>query len=91
MGEDGFYNWFGLFLRFLWGWTSGCTVILGRSMLASSERSSYAQKNFSILSLALATLPLIVPMLFAFLGFYQRSTSAICASLIYAITIIFFC
>ena len=90
MGEGVFYNWFGLFLRFLWGLASGCTVILGRSMLASSERSSYAQKNFSILSLALATLPLIVPMLFAFLGFYQRSISAICASLIYAITIIFF-
>lgn len=90
MGEDIFYDGFSLFLRFLWGWTSGCTVILGRSMLASPERSSCAQKNFSVLSLALATLPLIVPLLFAVLGFYQRSMSAICASFVYAITIIFF-
>lgn len=90
MGEHVFHEWFGLLLRFLWGGVSGCTVILGRAMLVSSEKSNHAHKDLSVLSLALATLPLIIPALFAVLVLNQRSASAICASFIYAVTVIMF-
>lgn len=90
IAEGATYEWFGLLLRFLWGGVSGCTVILSRAMLASSESIHQARRNFSVLSLALTTLPLIIPTFFAFLVIYQRSASAIFASIMYGITTLLF-
>jgi hypothetical protein len=88
VGDGIFSEGFELFLRFLWGGASGCTVILGRAMLASPRRSSEAYKNFSALSFALASMPLIVPVVFAIFFLHQRPVAAIFAATVYALTLV---
>ncbi|KJH77423.1 hypothetical protein [Pseudomonas sp. ES3-33] len=88
VGDGIFSEGFELFLRFLWGGASGCTVILGRAMLASPRRSSEAYKNFSALSFALASMPLIVPVVFAIFFLQHRPVAAIFAATVYAFTLV---
>ncbi|MHC8316445.1 hypothetical protein [Pseudomonas sp. LB3P31] len=86
---DGFFGeGLDFFLRFLWGGVSGCTVILGRAMLASPRRSSEAYKNFSALSFCLASMPLIVPVVFSIFFLHQKPVAAIFAAAVYALTLI---
>lgn len=83
---DGVLNeWLDYSLRFYWGVMSGMTVVLARSLLVLPGNDDGSHLNFSILSLALACLPLIFPVLLALGGFYQRSASAVGAAGLYLI------
>ena len=86
VGDGALAEWLDWLLRFFWGVLSGFTVVLARAMLVLPGKEYRSQANFSILSLALACLPLLIPVGLSLGGFYQRAASAVAAAGLY-----FFC
>lgn len=87
-GDGGSAKWVELLLRFCWGWTSGCSVVLARVMLIAPENTNKSRVNFSMLSLGLACFPLIVPVVFSLSDFCQRSASAVAAACFYSVCVL---
>ncbi len=83
VGNGTLVEWLDWVLRLLWGVMSGCTVVLARAMLVLPGKACRSQANFSILSLALACLPLLIPIGLSLGGFYQRTASAVVAAGLY--------
>lgn len=82
-GDSAAVEWLDGVLRFFWGLLSGFAVILARTMLVLPDQGYRSQTNFSILSLALACLPVMIPVSLSLGGFYQRTASAIVAAGLY--------
>ncbi|RAW91183.1 hypothetical protein [Photorhabdus laumondii] len=77
--------------RILWGVISGFIVIMGRNILITAGNEKKTNSDFSILSLALLSLPFLIPVIFSLLGLNSRTSADFFAAFIYSIaSIIYF-
>ncbi|MBS9424964.1 hypothetical protein [Photorhabdus caribbeanensis] len=83
--------WLDTLHRILWGVISGFIVIMGRNILITTENEKKTNSNFSILSLALLSLPFLIPVIFSLLSLNSRTSADFFAAFIYSIaSIIYF-
>ncbi|WP_036774511.1 hypothetical protein [Photorhabdus australis] len=82
--------WLDALHRILWGVISGFIVIMGRNILITEGNENKTSKDFSILSLALLSLPFIIPVIFSFLGLNSRTSADFFAAFIYSIALIIY-
>ncbi|MBS9439370.1 hypothetical protein EAE91_20140 [Photorhabdus noenieputensis] len=77
--------------RILWGVISGFIVIMGRNILITAGNEKKTNSDFSILSLALLSLPFLIPVIFSLLSLNSRTSADFFAAFIYSIaSIIYF-
>ncbi len=83
--------WLDALHRILWGVISGFIVIMGRNILITAENEKKTNSDFSILSLALLSLPFLIPIIFSLLRLNSRTSADFFAAFIYSIaSIIYF-
>ncbi|NHB92447.1 hypothetical protein C5469_09925 [Photorhabdus cinerea] len=83
--------WLDALHRILWGVISGFIVIMGRNILITEGNEKKTNKDFSILSLALLSLPFLTPVIFSLFGLNSRTSADFFAAFIYSIaSIIYF-
>ncbi|KOY63118.1 hypothetical protein AM629_05185 [Photorhabdus heterorhabditis] len=82
--------WLDALHRILWGVISGFIVIIGRNILITEGNEKKTSKDFSILSLALLSLPFIIPVIFSFFGLNSRASADFFAAFIYSIASIIY-
>ncbi|NDK98787.1 hypothetical protein [Photorhabdus bodei] len=83
--------WLDALHRILWGVISGFIVIMGRNILITTGNEKKTNSNFSILSLALLSLPFLIPVIFSLLGLNSRTSEDFFSAFIYSIaSIIYF-
>ncbi|MBS9428942.1 hypothetical protein [Photorhabdus akhurstii] len=83
--------WLDTLHRILWGVISGFIVIMGRNILITAENEKKTNSDFSILSLALLSLPFLIPIIFSLLRLNSRTSADFFAAFIYSIaSIIYF-
>ncbi|RAW94721.1 MULTISPECIES: hypothetical protein [unclassified Photorhabdus] len=83
--------WLDALHRILWGVISGFIVIMGRNILITTGNEKKTNSNFSILSLALLSLPFLIPVIFSLLGLNSRTSADFFSAFIYSIaSIIYF-
>ncbi|OCA52751.1 hypothetical protein [Photorhabdus namnaonensis] len=83
--------WLDALHRILWGVISGFIVIMGRNILITAGNEKKTNSDFSILSLALLSLPFLTPIIFSLLGLNSRTSANFFAAFIYSIvSIIYF-
>ncbi|TDB48922.1 hypothetical protein [Photorhabdus luminescens] len=76
--------WLDALHRILWGVISGFIVIMGRNILIPARNEKKTNNDFSILSLALLSLPFLIPIIFSFLGLNYRTSADLFATVIYS-------
>ncbi|PQQ41001.1 hypothetical protein C6H65_11740 [Photorhabdus luminescens] len=77
--------WLDALHRILWGVISGFIVIMGRNILITAENEKKTNSDFSILSLALLSLPFLIPIIFSLLRLNSRTSADFFAAFIYSI------
>ncbi len=83
--------WLDALHRILWGVISGFIVIMGRNILITAGNEKKTNSDFSILSLALLSLPFLIPIIFSLLRLNSRTSADFFAAFIYSIaSIIYF-
>lgn len=83
--------WLDTLHRILWGVISGFIVIMGRNILITAGNEKKTNSDFSILSLALLSLPFLIPVIFSLLSLNSRTSADFFAAFIYFIaSIIYF-
>ncbi|NHB97825.1 hypothetical protein [Photorhabdus stackebrandtii] len=87
-GETLIPVWLDALHRILWGVISGFIVIMGRNILVSEGNEKKTNKYFSILSLALLSLPFLIPVIFSLLDLNSRTSANFFAAFIYSISLI---
>ncbi|EQC00014.1 hypothetical protein B738_13638 [Photorhabdus temperata subsp. temperata M1021] len=80
--------WLDALHRILWGVISGFIVIMGRNILITEGNENKTNNNFSILSLALLSLPFLIPAIFSLLSLNSRTSADFFAAFIYSISLI---
>ncbi|MCW7762480.1 hypothetical protein [Photorhabdus luminescens] len=76
--------WLDALHRILWGVISGFIVIMGRNILITARNEKKTNNDFSILSLALLSLPFLIPIIFSLLGLNYRTSADLFATIIYS-------
>ncbi|TDB59478.1 hypothetical protein [Photorhabdus khanii] len=89
-GETFIPVWLDALHRILWGVISGFIVIMGRNILVSEGNENKTNKDFSILSLALLSLPFLIPVIFSLLDLNSRTSADFFAAFIYSISLIIY-
>ncbi len=83
--------WLDTLHRILWGVISGFIVIMGRNILITAGNEKKTNSDFSILSLALLSLPFLIPVIFSLLSLNSHTSADFFAASIYFIaSIIYF-
>ncbi|AKH62703.1 MULTISPECIES: hypothetical protein [Photorhabdus] len=82
--------WLDALHRILWGVISGFIVIMGRNILITEGNENKTNNNFSILSLALLSLPFLIPVIFSLLSLNSRTSADFFAAFIYSISLIIY-
>ncbi|WP_323839735.1 hypothetical protein [Photorhabdus africana] len=82
--------WLDALHRILWGVISGFIVIMGRNILITAGNEKKTNSDFSILSLALLSLPFLIPVIFSLLGLNSRTSADFFAAFIYSIALIIY-
>ncbi|PQQ28098.1 hypothetical protein C6H64_15335 [Photorhabdus luminescens] len=82
--------WLDSLHRILWGVISGFIVIMGRNILITAENEKKTNSDFSILSLALLSLPFLIPIIFSLLRLNSRTSADFFAAFTYSITSIIY-
>ncbi|QXF32377.1 hypothetical protein CE143_03750 [Photorhabdus luminescens] len=77
--------WLDTLHRILWGVISGFIVIMGRNILITAGNEKKTNSDFSILSLALLSLPFLIPVIFSLLSLNSRTSADFFAAFIYFI------
>ncbi|PQQ27149.1 hypothetical protein [Photorhabdus hindustanensis] len=83
--------WLDTLHRILWGVISGFIVIMGRNILITAGNEKKTNSDFSILILALLSLPFLIPVIFSLLSLNSHTSADFFAASIYFIaSIIYF-
>ncbi|WP_445373959.1 hypothetical protein ACSLVK_16285 [Photorhabdus tasmaniensis] len=82
--------WLDTLHRILWGGISGFIVIMGRNILVVEENKKKTNTGFSILSLALLSLPFLIPVIFSLLDLNSRTSADFFSAFIYSIALIIY-
>uniref|UniRef100_UPI001E4946CC hypothetical protein n=1 Tax=Photorhabdus bodei TaxID=2029681 RepID=UPI001E4946CC len=82
--------WLDTLHRILWGVISGFIVIMGRNILITTGNEKKTNSNFSILSLALLSLPFLIPVIFSLLSLNSRTSADFFSAFIYSIASIIY-
>ncbi|MCT8353482.1 hypothetical protein [Photorhabdus kayaii] len=82
--------WLDTLHRILWGVISGFIVTMGRNILITTGNEKKTNSNFSILSLALLSLPFLIPVIFSLLSLNSRTSADFFSAFIYSIASIIY-